>query len=259
MIGNFEVTQLGLPADKAGKDNNFRGLTIFNDTLYVTKGSGSNGVNTVYQVGTPGVLPTTSNAPGTPPSLANVPITILPGFPTTLASGPTPAFPFGIWFANESTLYVCDEGDGTLVTGEANVADAATLATAGVQKWRLVSGKWVLQYVLQNGLNIGVPYGIANYPTSLNPATDGCRNITGRVNGDGTVTIYAVTSTVSANGDQGADPNKLAEGYRSSQVHNSSRRAMGITIKTIRGEPSQPFAPLAPAKCYAEWRSLPRT
>jgi hypothetical protein len=29
------------------------------------------------------------------------------------------------------------------------------------------------------------------------------------VNGDGTATIYAITSTVSGNGDQGADPNKL--------------------------------------------------
>jgi hypothetical protein len=28
------------------------------------------------------------------------------------------------------------------------------------------------------------------------------------VNADGTATIYAVTSTVSGNGDQGADPNK---------------------------------------------------
>jgi len=35
------------------------------------------------------------------------------------------------------------------------------------------------------------------------------RNITGRVNGDGTVTIWGVTSTVSGNGDQGADPNQL--------------------------------------------------
>ena len=33
--------------------------------------------------------------------------------------------------------------------------------------------------------------------------------MTGRVNRDGTVTIWAVTSTISANGDQGADPNKL--------------------------------------------------
>jgi hypothetical protein len=41
------------------------------------------------------------------------------------------------------------------------------------------------------------------------PATDGLRNITGQVNANGTVTIYAVTSTVSGGGDQGADPNKL--------------------------------------------------
>ena len=33
--------------------------------------------------------------------------------------------------------------------------------------------------------------------------------MTGRVNRDGTVDIFAITSTVSANGDMGADPNKL--------------------------------------------------
>src|ERR1700675_4116002 len=41
------------------------------------------------------------------------------------------------------------------------------------------------------------------------PATDGLRNITGVVNGDGTATIYAITSTISGSGDQGADPNRL--------------------------------------------------
>jgi hypothetical protein len=34
--------------------------------------------------------------------------------------------------------------------------------------------------------------------------------LTGRVNGDDTVNLYVITSTISANGDQGADPNKLA-------------------------------------------------
>jgi hypothetical protein len=215
-IGDFEITQVGYAtADKAGKDNNFRGLTIFDNTLYVTKGSGGNGINTVYQVGNAGTLPT-----GTVAELAALPITILPGFSTALASGvnqagnPAPvAFPFGIWFANANTLYVCDEGDGTLVPPavNGNAADAATQATAGVQKWSLVDGTWQLDYILQNGLNIGVPYSVPNYPTSLNPATDGCRNITGKVHGDGTVEIYAVTSTVSASGDQGADPNKLVK------------------------------------------------
>jgi hypothetical protein len=41
------------------------------------------------------------------------------------------------------------------------------------------------------------------------PAADGLRNLMGRVNRDGTVTIWAITSTVSGGGDQGADPNQL--------------------------------------------------
>jgi hypothetical protein len=202
MIGRLEFG-----TDKPGKDTNFRGLTIFNNTLYITKGSGSNGVNTVYQAGTAGTLPTGSAA-----SLATVPLTILPGFPSTAASTGT-AFPFGIWFANATTLYVCDEGDGTLVTPavNGNVADAQSLATAGLQKWRLIDGAWVRQYILQDGLNIGVPYRVEGYPSSLNPATGGCRNITGRDNFDGTVTVFAITSTISANGDTGADPNKLVK------------------------------------------------
>jgi len=202
MIGRLLFT-----GDKPGKDTNFRGLTIFDNTLYVSKGSGGNGINTVYQVGSAGTLPT-----GTAAELATVPITILPGFPNTAASTST-AFPFGIWFADANTLYVCDEGDGTLVSPpvNGNVADAQSLATAGLQKWSLINGTWVLQYVLQDGLNIGVPYSIPWYPAAIDPATGGCRNITGRHNGDGTVTIFAITSTISANGDTGADPNKLVK------------------------------------------------
>src|SRR5262249_17182385 len=124
------------------------------------------------------------------------------------------AFPFGIWFADANTLYVCDEGDGTLVTPavNGNVATPASQATAGVQKWVRSNGVWSMAYVLQNGLNIGIPYSVANYPASLNPATGGCRNITGQVRDGGKrVNIFAVTSTISASGDQGADPNKLVK------------------------------------------------
>jgi hypothetical protein len=76
-------------------------LTVFNNTMYVSKGSGGNGINTVNA----GVLPS-----GTTMELAALPITVLPGFPTSLASGvdqkgnPAPvAFPFGIWFADVNT------------------------------------------------------------------------------------------------------------------------------------------------------------
>ncbi len=202
-IGNFSVAQVTNPAtmlpyaaDKAGKDNNFRGLTVFQNSIYITKGSGSNGINTVYQVGN-GVLPTLATAAATP-------INVLPGFPTALAKTTTASsmFPFGIWFANATTLYVADEGDGT-------PADAAVAPNAGLQKWTLVNGTWQLAYVLQSGLNLGKPYSVPGYPAALNPSTDGLRNLCGRVNSDGTVTLWAITSTVSANGDQGADPNKL--------------------------------------------------
>lgn len=112
------------------------------------------------------------------------------------------------------TLYVADEGDGTY-------ADAG-LTPAGLQKWIFddATQSWTLAYVLQAGLGLGQTYGFPgdeSYPTGVNeatglpwaPLTDGLRNITGRVNGDGTVTIWGITSTVSGNGDQGADPNKL--------------------------------------------------
>lgn len=109
-IGDFSITQVNDPAtgkpyaaDKLGKDNNFRGLTIFKNTLYVTKGSGGNGINTVYQVGAAGTLPALATA-------SAAPITILPGFPTTLAKNADATNPFGIWFADANTLYVADEG-----------------------------------------------------------------------------------------------------------------------------------------------------
>jgi hypothetical protein len=214
------ISYFVFPGDKPGKDTNFRSVAVFNNTLYVAKGSGGNGINTVYQLGTPGVLPTPYNAGSG--GLIDEPYTILPGFPNTSASTNSPGgdYPFGFWFANATTLYVCDEGDLTytpnqVINGQVNVADAGTLAAAGLQKWVLTTTAngptWVREYVIQNGLNLGVPYGVPNYPASIEPATGGCRNIAGVDNRDGTATIYAITSTISQNGDNGADPNKLVK------------------------------------------------
>ena len=248
-VGNFSITQVlnpdtgqPYPPDKAGKDNNFRGLTVFNNTLYISKGSGGNGINTVYQVGNAGTLPTVDTAAGTP-------ITILPGFPTTLAKNPGAQNPFGLWFANATTLYVADEGDGTM-------ANAASSPNAGLQKWTLVNGVWQRAYVLQKGLNLGVSYFVTgNYPSALNPATDGLRNISGRLNADGTATIWAITSTVSSSGDQGADPNKLVvitdtvantDPSAASPEQFAELRSAGYG-EVLRGVAFTPGTPVSPA------------
>jgi hypothetical protein len=199
-----QLPPLGDAADKSGKDDNFRSTTVFNNTLYVTKGSGSNGVDTVFQVGAQGSVPTLLADAST------TPITIVPGFPTTFpTSSAANRYPFATWFANATTLYVADEGNGNALP---YVPDPG----AGLEKWTLntTTGIWSLAYTLQAGLNLGVPYAVPNNPTSgpniyPNPFTDGLRQLTGRVNRDGTVTLYAVTSTVSTAGDQGADPNKI--------------------------------------------------
>ena len=145
----------------------------------------------------------------------------LRGFNTTLAKTSTDSFPFGIWFANPHTLYVADEGNGTNTysTASGTYTAAAARAKAGLEKWvfNTSTQSWQLAYTLQNCLNLGQPYNVAGYPIGTNaatnlpwaPATDGLRNIIGRVNRDGAATIWGVTSTVSGSGDQGADPNQL--------------------------------------------------
>jgi hypothetical protein len=94
------------------------------------------------------------------------------------------------------------------------MADAGKDIEAGLQKWSLVNGVWKYDYTLQSGLNLGTSYTIsgtdfAGDSGSYTTATDGLRNLAGKIDADGDVTIFGVTSTVSDSGDQGADPNEL--------------------------------------------------
>ena len=177
--------------DKPGKDNNYRGVTEFGGALYFTKGSGSNGMQTVYTVSS---LPTVAGA-------AAATITVVPGFPTDSAKSTGGNFtPFAVFFANATTMYVSDEGSG-------NATDVAS--HAGLEKWTLVAGTWQLDYVLTQGLIGAVDSGLTGPDgTWPNITTVGLRNLTGVVNGD-QVTLWATTSTASASGDNGADPNKV--------------------------------------------------
>jgi hypothetical protein len=235
-VASFSIAELGAKADKVGKDDNFRGLTVFNNVLYYSKGSGGNGVNTVYFVDTTGSA--CPNGVGVPVAGATLPVAaltppasatlqksglpnnmcILSGFPSTPNKSATvTAFPFGIWFADANTVYIADEGDG-FVSDSTLYTHAAAQTSAGLQKWifNADTKAWSLSYTLQTGLNLGTPYTIPGYPAGNNaatglpwaPATDGLRNLIGKVEGD-RVFIWAITSTVSGNGDPGADPNRL--------------------------------------------------
>ena len=188
-----------IAGDKAGKDSNFRGLTEYNGHLYFTKGSGSNGIDTVYTVSNPGgALPTAATA-------ASATVSVLPGFTTDSAKVTGGNFtPFGLFFANNSTLYVADEGSG-------NGIDAAL--HAGLEKWSLVGGTWQLDYTLRSNL-IGTSYTVSGTNSGVagtwpTVTTAGLRDLAGRVNADGTVSLWAVTSTSSASTDNGADPNEV--------------------------------------------------
>jgi len=204
--------------DKAGKDTNYRGITEYNGALYFTKGSGSNGMDTVYTVPS---LPTVANAGATA-------ISVVPGFPTDSAKATGGNYtPFAVFFANDTTMYVTDEGSG-------NTTDTTT--HAGLQKWSLVGGVWQFDYVLTNGL-IGTVDHNLNGPDGQYPdvTTVGLRNLTGHVHGNGMVTLWATTSTSSTSGDQGADPNKVVRINDVLAATTITKQVAKETFKTVLG------------------------
>jgi hypothetical protein len=241
-VGGFGITQLpaNTKPDKLGKDTNFSAVTIHDNVLYYTKGSGSNGIDTVYFVDPSGTAcPQGVGLPVAGAALPSSPdpfdattgepahnMCVLAGFPTAVAksiknpeTGPatnTTAIA-GLWFANSTTLYLADAGNGTDTFANGSYTAAAAQTLAGIQKWTLVNGVWTYDYTLNAGLGLGVPYTVAGLPTGTNsitgrpwtPAVDGVRNVTGKVNADGTVTLYALTSTIGGVSDYGANPNKL--------------------------------------------------
>jgi hypothetical protein len=210
--------------DKAGKDNNYRGLAEFGGALYFTKGSGSNGMDTVYTVSS---LPTLANA-------AAQTISVVPGFPTDSSRATGGDFtPFAVFFANATTMYVADEGSGDALDATSH---------AGLEKWSLVGGSWQLDYVLTNGLIGTVDGSLFGYDGQYPDVTTvGLRNLTGRVDEDGRVTLWATTSTSSASGDNGADPNKVvritdelaATSMTASVAQQSFKTVAGPTYGTV--------------------------
>jgi hypothetical protein len=132
-------------------------------------------------------------------------------------------------------MYVTDEGTG-------NATDVST--HAGLEKWSLVGGTWVLDYVLTNGL-----IGVVDSSPGADGGSDGpwpsvttigLRNLTGVVNeSTGTVTLWATTSTSSTSGDNGADPRRTAPSTAAS-LTCTERCEQGGRGRSLRRRPSSP-------------------
>ncbi len=258
-------------AKKHVKDNNWRGVGIYpdgngNQQLYVSKGSGGNGDDGLFQVGTslPACSSSLINANGVNYN-AGITITELPGlaFPVTnqQTGAATPILPFGFWFANPTTLYVADEGNPPSYTGGQSPSFSnATNGTyvpsndpyAGLEKWSLVNGTWVLDYTIQAGLNFNQPQTFAGYNDingdPIQSYTYGLRNMTGHVNGDGTVTIYAVTAQFSAVSSGEPDPTSIVGITDSLAATTLPANEQFVTLQTAQsGELYRGVAYIPPA------------
>lgn len=97
------------------------------------------------------------------PTTGGQSVTLLPGFPT--AAGPSS---YDYFLADSATLYVAD--------------DRAITGGGGIQKWTFDGSTWTLAYTLNAGL----------------PGTNGCRGLTGVVDGS-VVTLYATVANAASN------------------------------------------------------------
>ncbi|RKP47168.1 hypothetical protein D7S86_23820 [Pararobbsia silviterrae] len=226
----FSLANLtGQTFDKSSKDDNFRGMFVdAKGTMYVSKDSGSNGVDTVYQVGSTGALANGATL------AQNTAISIVPGFPTsTMTAGDTETsfpnpwtlatgvgFPSSMWVPSNNTnlMFVADEGD----YGDSGTVAYAPNGSGGLWVYLNQAGTWSPIAHLTAGLNLGVAYtvtdAVGTYGTVgaiYTTTPEGLRHVTGRINSDGSYTLYATTSTIgnstSTAFDAGADSNQLVK------------------------------------------------
>ena len=211
-LGSFSITSVppNTKPDKAGKDTNFRGLTVYNDVVYYTKGS---------RLATGSTPSTSSNTSGVhAPTVRRCRIRPSPCPPGVLTRRAAECASSGVQHDAGQEDHqrlpvraVVRQPDHAVrgrrrrwqhLPSDTNpYDDAAAQTMAGLQKWTFNGAAWQLAYTLQAGLNLGQPYTVARLPDGdqrrrhrrpVGAATDGLRNITGQVNRDGTATIWAV-------------------------------------------------------------------
>jgi hypothetical protein len=186
---NTPTVSLTLGDAGTGLSQDTRVVTIYNGQLYVSTDSKKGPTNRSY-LGTLGT--------GLPTTTVGAPV-MLPGFGNTGGTGKYQITtgadgngnglntgkqinlsPEQYFFANSTTLYVTDSGDGKQTSANSSVGDG------GLQKWSFVAGNWVLDYTLHNGLTL-----VLNTNTS---GTTGLLGLTGKVIG-GEVELFATNYT----------------------------------------------------------------
>jgi hypothetical protein len=185
----------------SGASQDTRVVQVYNGQLYVSADSKSGATNRSYlgTLGT-GTPTTTIGAPTQLPSSNNAsptPVAVTSTGKLTLTAGETNGInsagqqinlsPESYFFANSTTLYVADSGDGKQTSA------TSTLGDGGLQKWSLVGGTWELDYTLAAGL------GLVENTASNSADTDGTTGLlglAGMVVG-GQVELFATNYTLS--------------------------------------------------------------
>jgi hypothetical protein len=172
-----------------------RMVTVYNGQLYVSvdskEGSGSNR-DFIGTLGSVGSVPTSlANAGAGPTSLAGFPskgeltVTSATANGVNAVGEQVNLSPENYFFANASTLYVADSGDGKQTSASSKLGDG------GLQKWVNSkadgTGTWSLEYTLCAGLGLVANTGAAG--------TTGLLGLTGKVVGN-SVELFATNYTI---------------------------------------------------------------
>jgi hypothetical protein len=196
-LGSNSATSLTSGDAGSGDSQDTRDVQVYNGQLYVSTDSKEGSTNRSY-VGTLGTgTPTIATGAPTQLSSANdasTPVAVTSTGKVTLTAGETNGInsagqqinlsPENYFFANSTTMYVADSGDGKQTSA------TSTLGDGGLQKWSLVGGVWELDYTLSLGLDL-----VAN---SSADGTSGLLGLTGELIDGGTeVELFATNYTLS--------------------------------------------------------------
>ena len=181
--GVFLAQDGATSATAINTSDDVRTVELSNGQLYVSQDSkqpSSGGTSNISSVGTgqPTASATETVLPGISQSVA---LSGGNGNNVNMSTGTVNLSPENFYFANSTTLYVADGG----APKQGGAGDG------GLQKWSLVNNTWKLDYTLSSGL--ALQQANANATAATASYSTGLIGLTGQVNANGTVSLYATT------------------------------------------------------------------